>query len=154
MGFLLTDQKSGHVQVNFNYLPKEEQLEVEISGSPDSNVYGDIAKAMENEGEFGISAEMTLQLLFDWPCSSLHHEPVPQVANLTLSKKEFPYLLRNYRGDLSLVKDIFQSTYSFHLLWIWMIFEKAIAQEDWGVDREWSAGKMKPNFSEPSNERI
>jgi len=94
LGFLLTDQKSGHVQVNFNYLPKEEQLEVEISGSPDSNVYGDIVKAMENEGEFGISAEMTLQLLFD--CRAVaYHEPV-QVANLTLSKKEFPY--RNYRG--------------------------------------------------------
>jgi len=143
LGFLLTDQKSGHVQVNFNYLPKEEQLEVEISGSPDSNVYGDIVKAMENEGEFGISAEMTLQLLFD--CRAVaYHEPV-QVANLTLSKKEFPYLFGITGGDLSLVKDIFQ-TILVSLAMDMDDFEKAIAQEDWELIGR-VAHKMKPNFS-------
>ncbi len=143
LGFLLTEQKGGHVQLAFGYDPNHEHLEVEISGAPDHAVYSDLTEMMGGVGELNISSETTLRLLFD--CRIVAYKAPVHKANMTLSKSEFPYLFGITGGDLSLVKDIFQ-TILVSLAMDMDDLEKAIALEDWELIGR-IAHKMKPNFA-------
>ncbi|MEQ8582294.1 MAG: Hpt domain-containing protein [Marinoscillum sp.] len=143
LGYLLTEQKSGHVQVAFDYLPKQEQLEIEISGAPEPAGYKVLADRMGSEREFSIESEATLRLLFD--CRVVAYKTPVFKASVTLSKNEFPYLFGITGGDFSLVKDIFQ-TILVSLTMDMDDLRKAMIQEDAELIGR-IAHKMKPNFA-------